>query len=123
MSQPRETTFLIAVTGLGVGLLLFLWNIAVLIKGDVMYQPSPGPLLGLGLGACAAYGAVVLGPIGRALARRLTGGSDDSRDQLLEDVRSALLGVQAELAETHERLDFTERLLAQGRTPDQLPRG
>jgi hypothetical protein len=31
-------------------------------------------------------------------------------------------GLQAELAETHERLDFAERLLAQ-RTPDRLPRG
>jgi len=123
MSQPRETTLLIAVTGLGVGLLVFLWNIAELIKGDVMYQPSPGPLLALGLGACAAYGAVVLGPIGRALARRLTGGPDEARDLLLEEVRSALIGVQAELAETHERLEFTERLLARGHAPDQLPRG
>jgi hypothetical protein len=123
MSPQRETTVLVAITGLGVGLLIFLWNIAVLIKGDVMYQPSPGPLVGIGLGACAAYGAVVLGPIGKALARRLTGGSDESRDVLLEEVRSALQGVQAELAETHERLDFTERLLAQGRAPDQLPRG
>jgi len=123
LSPQRETTVLVAITGLGVGLLIFLWNIAVLIKGDVMYQPSPGPLVGIGLGACAAYGAVVLGPIGKALARRLTGGSDESRDVLLEEVRSALQGVQAELAETHERLDFTERLLAQGRAPDQLPRG
>jgi hypothetical protein len=122
MSQPRDTWFLIAVAGLGIGLLLFLTRMAELIKGDVMYQPSPGPLLALGLGACAAYIAVVAGPIGRALARRLVGG-DDARDQLLEEVRSTLQSVQAELAETHERLDFTERLLAQSRTPDQLPRG
>lgn len=123
MSLHRESTMVLAVAGLGVGLLIFLWNIAVLIRGDLVYQPSPGPLVGIGLGACAAYGAVVLGPIGRALARRLTGGPDESRDQLIEEVRIALQGVQAELAETHERLDFTERLLAQGRSPDRLPRG
>jgi hypothetical protein len=122
MSQRRETTFLIGVTGMGIGLLIFLWNIAVLIKGDLVYRPSPGPLLALGLGACAAYAAVVAGPIGKALARRLTGG-DESRDLLLEEIRSTLQGVLAELAETHERLDFTERLLAQARTPDQLHRG
>ena len=122
MSQRRETAVLIGVAGMGVGLLIFLWNIAELIKGDLMYRPSPGPLLAIGLGACAAYGAVVAGPIGKALARRLAGG-DESRDLLLEEVRSALQSVQAELAETHERLDFAERLLAQTRTPDQLHRG
>jgi hypothetical protein len=122
MSPSRETTLLVAVTGLGVGLLIFLWNLATLIKGDVMYQPSPGPLLALGLGACAAYIAVAAGPIGRALARRLTMSGEDPRDELLEEVREALHGVRAELAETHERLEFTERLLAQSRTPDQLQR-
>src|SRR5262245_60935230 len=122
MSPSRETTLLVAVTGLGVGLLIFLWNLATLIKGDVMYQPSPGPLLALGLGACVAYIGVAVGPIGRALARRLTAGGDDPRDELLEEVREALHAVRAELAETHERLEFTERMLAKSRTPDQLQR-
>ena len=61
------------------------------------------------------------GPIGRALARRLTA-SDESANPQFEEMRAALQSIQAELAETHERLDFTERLLAQSRTPDQLPR-
>jgi hypothetical protein len=122
MSQPRDSWLLTVVIGLGGGLLAFLWGLAELIKGDAIYQPSPGPLLALGLGAVAGYGALVVGPIGRALARRFIGG-DEARDHLLEEVRAALQSVQAELAETHERLDFTERMLAQSRTPDQLPRG
>ena len=71
--------------------------------------------------ACAAYGFLVAGPIGRALAKRLTA-ADDTANPQFEEIRSALQSIQAELAETHERLDFTERLLAQSRTPDQLPR-
>jgi hypothetical protein len=121
MAQSRETSFLIAVTGLGLGLLVFLWNLADMMKGDMTYQPSPGPFLVMGMAACAAYGFLVAGPIGRALAKRLTA-SDDAGNPQLEEIRSAILGIQAELAETHERLDFTERLLAQTRTPDQLPR-
>src|SRR5512147_409232 len=122
MARSREGTLILSIGGLGVGLLIFLYNLATVMRGDMTYQPSAGPLLGLGLGACAAYAALVLGPIGRAVARRVLGADDESRDQLLEDVRTALLGVQAELSETHERLEFTERLLAQSRTPDQLPR-
>jgi hypothetical protein len=121
MSQSRETSLLFALTGLGVGLLVFLWNLADMMKGDMTYQPSPGPFLVMGMAACAAYGFLVAGPIGRALAKRLTA-SDDAGNPQLEEMRSAILGIQAELAETHERLDFTERLLAQTRTPDQLPR-
>jgi len=121
MPQSRETSLLIALTGLGVGLLVFLWNLADMMKGDMTYQPSPGPFLVMGMAACAAYGFLVAGPIGRALARRLTA-SDESANPQFEEMRAALQSIQAELAETHERLDFTERLLAQSRTPDQLPR-
>jgi hypothetical protein len=44
-------------------------------------------------------------------------------EQRVEQLGEELEQVRAQLAETHERLDFTERMLAQGRTPDQLPRG
>ena len=69
MPQSRETSLLIAVTGLGVGLLVFLWNLADMMKGDMTYQPSPGPFLVMGMAACAAYGFLVAGPIGRASCR------------------------------------------------------
>ena len=121
MSQSRETSLLIALIGLGFGLLVFLWNMADMMKGDMTYQPSPGPFMVMGMAACAAYGFLVAGPIGRALAKRLLS-SDESASPQFEEMRAAVQSIQAELAETHERLDFTERLLAQSRTPDQLPR-
>lgn len=122
MSQSRETSLLIAVTGLGAGLLIFLWNLARLMKGDMTFEPSPGPFIVLGIAACLAYGAVVAGPIGRALAKRLLGPEEVKESPALEEMRAQLHELQSELAETHERLDFTERMLAQSRTPDQLPR-
>lgn len=122
MSQSRETSLLIAITGMGVGLLIFLWNMADMMKGDMTYQPSPGPFLALGLAACAAYGAVVAGPIGRALAKRMLGSEENRESPALEEMRVTLHELQSQLAETHERLDFAERMLAQSRTPDQLPR-
>ena len=35
----------------------------------------------------------------------------------IEDLRAEVDGLRAELSEVHERLDFTERLLAKGTTP------
>lgn len=121
MSQSRETSLLIALTGMGVGLLIFLWNMADMMKGDMTYQPEPAPFLVLGVAACAAYGALVVGPIGRGLAKKLLGPDETKDPAALEEIRATLHEVQAELAETHERLDFAERMLAQSRTPDQLP--
>jgi hypothetical protein len=76
------------------------------------------PLLGI-----MAWAAVkILGPVGQALSRRLAGTGDAELEHRLEDLAQELDQVKAQLAETHERLDFTERLLAQARVPDQLPR-
>jgi len=61
---------------------------------------------------------VIRSPIGLALARRLEGGSEGgATEQRLADVEEALDRVSGELAETRERLEFTERLLAR---PDRL---
>lgn len=67
------------------------------------------------------------GEIGKAIAhsiRARAGGADlqELRAELAE-MRQELDQVRQDLLETHERLDFSERLLAQGRIPDQLPRG
>jgi len=66
-------------------------------------------------------------PVGRAFARRLSGGKGDGEesaalaevDALREDVHA----LQAQLGEVQERLDFTERLLAQARDKGLLGGG
>jgi len=70
---------------------------------------------------------IVLWPIVRALARRLEGrGSGDPALRAeLEQLHHRLGDVdalQGRIAELEERLDFTERLLAQTREPDRLQR-
>jgi hypothetical protein len=76
------------------------------------------PILGI-----MVWGAVkILGPVGQAVARRIGGGdhSENLEGRLLEMERQ-LDVLRTELAETHERLDFSERLLAQGRGSHRLP--
>ncbi|HXI20517.1 MAG TPA: hypothetical protein VNH46_05505 [Gemmatimonadales bacterium] len=65
--------------------------------------------------------AISFSPIGRAIADRIRG----VRGVAPPDpaVYDELERVRAELTELHERLDFTERLLAQSRDPSQLPGG
>lgn len=62
-------------------------------------------------------------PIGAAIARRIGGHVADAEveEQLLE-MRRDLDTVRHELADTQERLDFTERALAQVRDGQRLPR-
>jgi hypothetical protein len=70
--------------------------------------------------------AVALGPIGRAIGKRiLDGGSSTEADALADDVHDLRLqseDLRQALMETQERLDFTERMLAGGRekTPEEL---
>lgn len=61
-------------------------------------------------------GAVALGPLGRALARRIEGRRSEPGDAALRD---ALAETQQRLAELEERVDFSERVLAQPATVDQ----
>jgi uncharacterized protein YycO len=63
-------------------------------------------------------GAIAGALRGRGSSRsELTRLSDQLKDQAaaLEDVQNSLASQSTELAELHERLDFAERLLAQGR--------
>ena len=68
-------------------------------------------LLGVG-----AFGAIALGPIGRAVGRRiLEGGQDRDAEALLhelDDMRMQSEDLRSALADVQERLDFTERMLA-----------
>ncbi|MBK8005580.1 MAG: hypothetical protein IPK12_17075 [Gemmatimonadetes bacterium] len=76
-------------------------------------------------------GAVLISrsEIGKAIAHRIRsgpGGGGEDLDALrgeVADLRHELDGVRHELAEAQERIDFTERLLAQGRASEQLPGG
>lgn len=67
--------------------------------------------------------AVILrGPLGRALADRLTGGrADDDTD--VRPLRREMEEIRAELASVNERLDFAERRLARDRERERIPGG
>jgi len=81
-------------------------------------------VLGIGVASCAAFGAVAFGPVGRAIGKRiLSGGVDRSAvDDELHDLRLQVDDLRAGLAESQERLDFTERMLAgtKERIPEEL---
>ncbi|MGH7591400.1 MAG: hypothetical protein ACREL2_08155 [Gemmatimonadales bacterium] len=71
--------------------------------------------LGFMVGGAAA--AVAFGPIGRAIGARILGGgagSDPAVDAEIDALRFQVEDLRQALSETHERLDFTERLLASG---------
>lgn len=55
--------------------------------------------------------------IGRAVARRIGGeeGAPAALDGEIRELRMEMDALRAELLETQERLDFTERMLAGGR--------
>lgn len=74
--------------------------------------------LALGAGLAALF----LGPIGRAVARRLEGRPRPSEDFIadLEARVGELEGLQQRTAELEERLAFAERLLAQGGEPPRV---
>jgi hypothetical protein len=70
--------------------------------------------------------AALIWPLIRAFARRIEGGVATSEmraelDGLRERVRQ-LEEMQPRMAELEERVDFTERVVAQGREPDRLQR-
>ena len=86
----------------------------------------PGSVLWIIIAALTAA-VVILWPIMRAFARRLEGkGSGDPALRSDVDHLHARLGeidaLQTRVAELEERVDFTERLLAQSREPDRLQR-
>jgi len=77
--------------------------------------------------AALAAATIILWPIMRALARRMEGkgGADPALKAELEHLHHLLAEVeplQARVVELEERLDFAERLLAQAKAPERLPR-
>jgi hypothetical protein len=75
--------------------------------------------------ALLATALLILWQLARALARRLEGGASKELLLELEGLRARVQQLedgQARLGELEERLDFAERVLAQPREPDRLPR-
>ncbi|HUR95083.1 MAG TPA: hypothetical protein VMY76_10895 [Gemmatimonadales bacterium] len=62
-----------------------------------------------------------ISPVGKAIAERIRGhGAQPVQDpELLAEVDA----LRAEVSELHERVDFTERLLAQQREPGKIGAG
>jgi hypothetical protein len=80
----------------------------------------------LAIGAAAV--GLFFGPIGAAIAQRLTGrrGAINSHAEIEEvggQLTAELDDVRHRLAEVEERLDFAERLLTHDAPANQLPRG
>lgn len=66
--------------------------------------------------------AIILrGPIGKALADRIAGRRAGAGSADAEALRAAVDDVHHRVAELEERMDFTERMLAQARQRDHLP--
>lgn len=77
---------------------------------------GPGPIVLMVLLGVGAFGAIALGPIGRAVGKRILGGGQEGEAEAvlheLDDMRLQADDLRAALAEVQERLDFTERMLA-----------
>jgi hypothetical protein len=57
-----------------------------------------------------------------AIEAQYGGSLTSSVEAQLEDLRAQMQGMQRDLAETQERLDFTERMLTQQREQRELPK-
>lgn len=115
---------------------MLLIQVVIQTPPELPYIPTPPPWITLPpavtllitLGFFAAC-AVVLYPLVRAIGRRLEG-KQATPDPALREAMDRLevrLGevdaLQHRVMELEERLDFTERMLAQRREPDRLGRG
>jgi hypothetical protein len=75
-------------------------------------------------GVIAGCLELLRGPLGHALARRIQGRAADSDAEVRPEVaelRDQVDTLRTVLEETNERLDFTERLLAQAPQAERLP--
>lgn len=84
--------------------------------------PSGAYAMGaIGLMACGAFAAVALGPIGRAIGKRLLqgGASAAASDEDVQDLRLQVAELRQALAESQERIDFAERMLTAGKEAAQ----
>jgi len=70
----------------------------------------------------AAAVFIFRGPLGKAIGERIAGRGVEGQDSLeAEALHGEIEELRYRLAELEERLDFTERLLAQNRPDSALP--
>jgi hypothetical protein len=111
----------LGVLGAGVSFLTYMADAMRGLEGSGGGRLLVITMLGVGM-----FGAVVLGPIGKAIGKRLLdGGSHADEEALLrevDDLRLQSEDLRQSLAEIQERLDFTERMLSSGRerAPEEL---
>lgn len=74
-----------------------------------MFDSPVLPMIAFFLSAAAVL--ILRGPLGKAMAERISGRARSTGTDVKE-LRDELDEVRGELAAVHERLDFTERLLA-----------
>lgn len=71
--------------------------------------------------------ALLFGPIGSAIARRIGGHQDPDETQRIEEIGATVTAeveeLRSRLTEMEERLDFAERVLAHGPSEKQLGEG
>ncbi|MCL4864940.1 MAG: hypothetical protein KJZ47_03535 [Gemmatimonadales bacterium] len=82
--------------------------------------PIMGMITGTIMTAFFIIGGVMVfrGPVGQALARRIQGKHGDVEQELIGEVqalRDHVVSLEQTVGELEDRLDFNERLLAQGR--------
>jgi Tfp pilus assembly protein PilO len=93
----------------------------------IFMNHSGPPIVLLIVIAALTATVIILWPVMRAFARRLEGkgGGDAAVRGEVEHLHARINemdALQARVAELEERVDFTERLLAQTREPDRLQR-
>lgn len=96
---------------------------------EVFFPPGPPPsemiLIGLSIVAALIGAIFILGPLARALARRIEGRGIEAAVQeelqALRDRVSEVDGLRDRVLELEERIDFTERLLSQASQPERFP--
>lgn len=95
---------------------------ALLVLGGVtsMIGPASIPIWGIALGGAAL---ISRGPIGKALGRRLSGEDTGAiPPELPGEILGELDDLRTRVLELEERVDFSERLLAQGTQRDEVER-
>lgn len=104
------------VAGLGMLSLLLAFLADSATKGGAS---ASGVMGVIGLGVLALLSVVALGPVGRAIGRRISEGAprQQNLDHDVEELRLQNDDLRQLLSEMQERVDFAERLLARGTDP------
>jgi hypothetical protein len=114
--SDSATAWLIIAALAGIGGLAKLLLFVVAQIGNA--GPSGAYAMGaIGLMACGAFAAVALGPIGRAVGKRILQGpaGPAASDEDVQELRGEVEELRQALLESQERIDFAERMLAAGK--------